>query len=74
MNDDATVAGTVMQALMSRRSIRAFLPDAVDETTLRQIFDHARRARSGWIPLRRPRSIAITGSSRKNRLRGSVAS
>ena len=45
MNNDAAV--TVMQALMSRRSIRAFLPDAVDETALRQIFDHARRAPSG---------------------------
>ena len=45
MNNDATV--TVMQALMSRRSIRAFLPDAVDETTLHRIFDHARRAPSG---------------------------
>ena len=48
MNNDATVTGTVtvMQALMSRRSIRAFLSDAVDETILRQIFDHARRAPS----------------------------
>ncbi|CAN7563454.1 nitroreductase [Caballeronia sp. LjRoot31] len=46
-NDDATGTVTVMQALMSRRSIRAFLPDVVDETTLRQIFDHARRAPSG---------------------------
>ena len=44
MNNDATGTATVMQALMSRRSIRAFLPDAVDETALRQIFDHARRA------------------------------
>jgi len=47
MNNDATEAVTVMQALMSRRSVRAFLPDAVDETILRQIFDHARRAPSG---------------------------
>lgn len=45
MSNDAAV--TVMQALMSRRSIRAFLPDAVDESTLRLIFDHARRAPSG---------------------------
>jgi nitroreductase len=43
MNHDATVLG----ALMSRRSIRAFLPDAVDETLLRQLFDAARRAPSG---------------------------
>ena len=47
MNNDATGTVTVMQALMSRRSVRAFLPDAVDETSLRQIFDHARRAPSG---------------------------
>jgi nitroreductase len=47
MNNDATATVTVMQALMSRRSVRAFLRDAVDETILRQIFDHARRAPSG---------------------------
>ena len=61
MNNDADV--TVMQAMMSRRSIRAFLPDAVDETSLRQIFDHARRAPSGsntqpW------KAYVLTGAAR----------
>lgn len=59
MNHDATVLG----ALMSRRSIRAFLPDAVDETLLRQLFDAARRAPSGsntqpW------KVVVLTGESR----------
>jgi nitroreductase len=43
MNDDVTV----IQALMSRRSIRAFLPDPVEEAMIRQIFECARRAPSG---------------------------
>ncbi|WP_243751288.1 hypothetical protein [Paraburkholderia sp. BL10I2N1] len=39
MSNDATVT----QALMSRRSIRARLPDPVDEATLQQIFNRNHR-------------------------------
>jgi len=37
----------VIDAIASRRSIRAFLPDAVDRATLEAIFEHACRAPSG---------------------------
>ena len=37
----------VDEAILSRRSVRAFLPDPVDETTIREILEIASRAPSG---------------------------
>jgi nitroreductase len=37
----------VVAAIDSRRSIRAFLPDAIDDATIESIFEHASRAPSG---------------------------
>jgi nitroreductase len=42
--DEAT---TVDEAIVSRRSVRAFLPDPVDEATIRDILEVASRAPSG---------------------------
>lgn len=41
------VATGVDEAIMTRRSVRAFLPDPVDEATLREILQIAARAPSG---------------------------
>ena len=40
-------AGIVDEAIRSRKSVRAFLPDMVDEATLREILEIAARAPSG---------------------------
>src|SRR5262245_51180438 len=40
-------AAIVDEAIVSRRSVRAFLPDPVDEATIREILDVAARAPSG---------------------------
>ena len=40
-------AVSVTEAMISRRSIRAFLPDPVDAGTLARIFETAQRAPSG---------------------------
>ena len=37
----------VDEAITSRRSVRAFLPDPVDDATIREILDVASRAPSG---------------------------
>ena len=37
----------VDEAILSRRSVRAFLPDPVDERTIREILEIASRAPSG---------------------------
>ncbi|WP_336056713.1 nitroreductase [Nitratireductor sp. CH_MIT9313-5] len=41
------IAQTVDEALLTRRSVRAFLPDPVDEQTIRDILQVASRAPSG---------------------------
>jgi nitroreductase len=40
-------AAIVDEAILSRRSVRAFLPDPVDESTIREILAVAARAPSG---------------------------
>ncbi|MGH8783085.1 nitroreductase [Paraburkholderia sp.] len=59
MSDDVSV----VEALMSRRSVRAFLPDPVDEATLRRIFECARRAPSG-SNIQPWKAYVLTGESR----------
>ncbi|MEQ5844185.1 nitroreductase [Paraburkholderia acidicola] len=59
MSDDVSV----VEALMSRRSVRAFLPDPVDEHTLRRIFECARRAPSG-SNIQPWKAWVMTGESR----------
>jgi nitroreductase len=47
MSPELDIADTVDEALLTRRSVRAFLPDAVDEATIRDILTVAARAPSG---------------------------
>ncbi len=43
----AIEAAVVDEAIVSRRSVRAFLPDMVDDDTIRAILEVAARAPSG---------------------------
>lgn len=47
MTQQTAQAMSVEQAILTRRSIRAFLPDAVDPAVIVRIFEVARRAPSG---------------------------
>ncbi|TIN13839.1 MAG: nitroreductase, partial [Mesorhizobium sp.] len=50
LNNNTRIAGDaeiVDEAILSRRSVRAFLPDIVDDDTIRDILAVAARAPSG---------------------------
>lgn len=57
-------AAIVDEAIVSRRSVRAFLPDPIDEATIRAILDVAARAPSG-TNMQPWRVYVITGASKQ---------
>ncbi len=57
---------TVDEAITSRRSVRAFLPDPVDETTIREILDVAAWAPSGTNM--QPWRVYVTTGETKERV------
>lgn len=59
----ADVADTVDEAILTRRSVRAFLPDPVDEATIREILELASRAPSG-TNMQPWRTYVATGETR----------
>ena len=64
------VAATVDEAIESRRSVRAFLPDPVDEATVREILELAARAPSGTNM--QPWRVYVTTGEAKERLSRTV--
>jgi nitroreductase len=61
---------TVSQAVMSRHSVRAFLPDPVDRTLLEEILRAAARAPSGGNL--QPWHVDVVGGAALDRLRAEV--
>ena len=57
-------AAVVDEAIVSRRSVRAFLPDPVDEKTIREILEVASRAPSG-TNMQPWRIYVVTGETKK---------
>ena len=69
---DAEAAAVVDQAITSRRSVRAFLPDPVDEETIREILRVASRAPSGTNM--QPWKVYVTSGEAKARLSEAILS
>lgn len=69
---DAETAASVDEAITSRRSVRAFLPDPVDETTLKEILRVASRAPSGTNM--QPWKVYVTTGEAKDRLSEAILS
>ncbi len=63
---DQDVAATVEDAITTRRSVRAFLPDPVDEATVREILELSARAPSGTNM--QPWRVYVTTGEAKERL------
>ncbi|MGO4831618.1 nitroreductase [Rhizobiaceae sp. 2RAB30] len=63
INDETAI---VDEAITSRRSVRAFLPDAVDEAMIRDILDVASRAPSGTNM--QPWRVYVTSGEVKDRI------
>jgi len=63
-------AAIVDEAIVSRRSVRAFLPDPVDEATIRDILEVASRAPSGTNM--QPWRVYVTTGETKERLSRAV--
>ncbi len=63
---DSDVALTVDDAIISRRSVRAFLPDPVDEATVREILELSARAPSGTNM--QPWRVYVTTGEAKQRV------
>ena len=61
LQDEAAI---VDEAITSRRSVRAFLPDPVDETTIREILEVAARAPSG-TNMQPWRVYVVTGETKE---------
>ncbi len=70
--DDARVAASVDEALLSRRSVRAFLPTPVDEGTVRHVLELAARAPSGTNT--QPWQVRVLAGAAKDRLCEAVVS
>lgn len=66
------VARTVDEALLTRRSVRAFLPDAVPEETVREILALAARAPSGTNM--QPWKVYVTSGEAKQKLSDAILS
>ena len=64
------VTAIVDEAIVSRRSVRAFLPDPVDEATIREILDVAARAPSGTNM--QPWRVYVTTGAVKERISDAV--
>ena len=63
-------AAIVDEAILSRRSVRAFLPDTVDETTIRDILEVAARAPSGTNM--QPWRVYVTTGEIKQRITDAI--
>src|SRR5689334_13413993 len=63
INDETAI---VDEAITSRRSVRAFLPDPVDEAMIRDILDVASRAPSGTNM--QPWQVYVTSGEVKDRI------
>ena len=71
-NKSATADETAIvdEAIMSRRSVRAFLPDTVDEATIRDILEIAARAPSGTNM--QPWKVYVTTGETKQRIADAI--
>lgn len=70
-NDRSTLdAAIVDEAIMSRRSVRAFLPDMVDDSTIRAILTVAARAPSGTNM--QPWRVYVTKGEVKRRISDAI--
>ncbi|WP_166015679.1 nitroreductase [Chelativorans multitrophicus] len=69
---DAEAVAAVDEAITSRRSVRAFLPDPVDEGTIREILQVASRAPSGTNM--QPWKVYVTAGETKHRLAEAILS
>lgn len=69
-NSSVDEAGAVDEAIFSRRSVRAFLPDAVDEGTVREILAAAARAPSGTNM--QPWKVYVVTGATKQRLSDAI--
>src|SRR5215216_2967378 len=63
-------AAIVDEAIRSRKSVRAFLPDMVDETTIRDILELAARAPSGTNM--QPWKVYVTSGETKQRIADAI--
>ena len=69
-SDLADQSAIVDEAMKSRRSVRAFLPDPVDESTIRTILEVASRAPSGTNM--QPWRVYVTSGALKQRLTDAI--
>jgi nitroreductase len=69
-SDLADQSAIVDEAIESRRSVRAFLPDPVDESTIRTILEVASRAPSGTNM--QPWRVYVTSGALKQRLTDAI--
>lgn len=69
-NDLADEAAIVDEAITSRRSVRAFLPDPVSDATIREILDVASRAPSGTNM--QPWRVYVTAGAVKDRIADAI--
>jgi nitroreductase len=67
---DMDETAIVDEAIVSRRSVRAFLPDPVDEATIRAILDVAARAPSGTNM--QPWKVYVTTGETKRRIADAI--
>lgn len=67
---EADETAVVDEAIVSRRSVRAFLPDPVDEATLRAILEIAARAPSGTNM--QPWKVYVTSGETKQRIADAI--
>jgi nitroreductase len=68
--DEFDEASIVDEAIMSRRSVRAFLPDPVDDATIRDILEVSARAPSGTNM--QPWRVYVTKGETKQRISDAV--
>jgi nitroreductase len=68
--DDFDEAAIVDEAIVSRRSVRAFLPDPIDDATIRDILEVSARAPSGTNM--QPWRVYVTKGETKQRISDAV--
>lgn len=67
---DPDIAETVDEAILSRRSVRAFLPHPVDEQVIREILEVSARAPSGTNM--QPWKVYVTSGETKQRISDAI--
>ena len=67
---DPDIAETVDEAILSRRSVRAFLPQPVDEQVIREILEVSARAPSGTNM--QPWKVYVTSGETKQRISDAI--